>query len=84
MDFKVFQNDILNQNLNVNLNKIVWRKFFKMLKIFSKIRNISPKAIKKKMVLVHVIPFAPSYWAFTLRMFFKKLPIYMWPMCTHV
>jgi hypothetical protein len=25
-----------------------------------------------------------TYWAFNSKKFLKKLPTYMWPMCTHV
>jgi hypothetical protein len=66
MDF--FENGIFWQILNMNLNKIVWKKiriFSKIfLKTFSKIfqeysKNISPKAIKKQVGVAHVISFAP-------------------------
>jgi hypothetical protein len=100
MDFNFFENDILNQNLNMNLNKIIWIFLKKILKIFLKIlkrifqkyfKNISPNVIKKQVGATCVISFAPTYYALTLKMFFKKLPTYMLahvhpcvPMCTHV
>jgi hypothetical protein len=48
MDFNFFENDIVYQILNMNLNKLVWKK--NSSKIFSKIfleyfLNISSKAI---------------------------------------
>jgi hypothetical protein len=36
MDLNFFENDIFCQIFNINLNEIVWIKFLRLFKIFSK------------------------------------------------
>jgi hypothetical protein len=48
MDFKFFENDIFCQILNMNHNKMVWRKILKILRFFLRIFfKYFPKSSKK-------------------------------------
>jgi len=35
-----------------------------------------------KVIKIYILIY--THWAPSLKKIFKKLPIYMWPMCTHV
>jgi hypothetical protein len=47
-------------------------------------KKMYPKLELNRLKIMEISTFIYTPWAFKSRNFFKKLPIYMWPMCTHV